>query len=330
MASRKDISRSERLVITNGVAPPPIRASRLHPYLRFPLLAIISLSLNVFLLSVSSNVLGLELGRVSRSLNEPWQPAAYLGWKVFELGVEWYLNYDDLDITSLTLLVQAPQLYLLLTYYTIPRSALALRLAIEVASVALPTKLLRPRSVIHNPNAPSAAVPNRILINSFQVMASCTVLAAGSYALAIYAASYFGLPTFIVQHFEVVTVANAHESTIFSLAILFIPVGWAAQMFLLTPSWGAQTKLGDAAASAFNPTTASLGETVKHNVWGWSKRTKALAKQTAVVLVMVYVNTVHKVSTLEGTDPIGAVGYAGIWVAANVLVAAMFEWVGKV
>jgi hypothetical protein len=32
--------------------------------------------------------------------------------------------------------------------------------------------------------------------------------------------------------------------------------------------------------------------------------------------------------TLIGTDVIGAVGYAGVWVAANAVVALWYAWVG--
>ena len=45
-------------------------------------------------LSIVADGLGYELGSVSRSRNEPWQVAAYLGWKVAELAVGWYGKYD--------------------------------------------------------------------------------------------------------------------------------------------------------------------------------------------------------------------------------------------
>ena len=65
-------------------------------------------------------------------------------------------------------------------------------------------------------------------------------------------------------------------------------------------------------------------------MWGWSKQTKALLTQTAVLAVMVAANTAVRVSALEGTDVVGAVGYAGVWVLAGFLSAVMFGWVGDV
>ena len=65
-------------------------------------------------------------------------------------------------------------------------------------------------------------------------------------------------------------------------------------------------------------------------MWGWSKQTKALLTQTAVLAVMVAANTAVRVSALEGTDVVGAVGYAGVWVLAGLLSAVMFGWVGDV
>lgn len=355
MAPRKEIARSEPAVITNGVAPPPIRASRLPRHLRFPLLIIISLSLNVAALSILADGLGYELGSISRSRNETWQVAAHLGWKVAELAVGWYGKYDgkfqsqilicfkyhirnysyiwwciDLDITWLTLLTHAPVLYLLQIFYFISPTTALTNLAIDLASVALPTKLLRPRSALHNPNAPKSAVPNRNIIHSFQVTLSTTLLGTAIYSVVLYTALKAGLVTFMVTHFDLPTVEPAHSVSLPQLVIALAPVGWAVRGFLLAPSLGAQTHIGDAKASAFNPATATFTETLRQNVWGWSKQTKVLLTQTAVLATMVAANTAVQVSALEGTDVVGAVGYAGVWVLAGLLSAVMFGWVGDV
>ena len=55
-----------------------------------------------------------------------------------------------------------------------------------------------------------------------------------------------------------------------------------------------------------------------------------LLTQTAVLATMVAANTAVQVSALEGTDVVGAVGYAGVWVLAGLLSAVMFGWVGDV
>ena len=146
----------------------------------------------------------------------------------------------------------------------------------------------------------------------------------------LYAALKAGLVTFMVTHFDLPTVEPAHSVSLPQLVIALAPMGWAVRGFLLAPSLGAQTRIGDAKASAFNPATATFTETLRQNVWGWSKQTKVLLTQTAVLAAMVAANTAVQVSALEGTDVVGAVGYAGVWVLAGLLSAVMFGWVGDV
>ncbi|KAF2502755.1 hypothetical protein BU16DRAFT_475141 [Lophium mytilinum] len=316
--------------IPNGITPPPIKTSRLPRALRFPLLVIISLSLSAFSYSAAYELLGYRLGSVARTLNDSWGPVAFLGARVAELYVGWYMRYDDLDIFSLSLLTQAPSLYLLNTFYAVPLPTLLVRLGVDALSVVLPTKLLRPRSALHNRRAPKAAVPNRDIIHSPTAVFTTAALGATAYGFTLYAALHSGLTTFMTTHFDPTTFEPAHAATLQLLIASMLPVGWAAQSFLFTQSFGAQTDLGDAAGSAFNPASATLAETVQHNVWGWSKRTKVLVTQTAVLAALTGSHTVRMAWSNEGTDLVGAAGYAGVWVLAELLAAAMFGWVGDV
>jgi len=313
----------------NGITPPPVRTSRLPRALRFPLLAIISLSLSAFSYSVAYEVLGYEFGSVSRTLDQPWAPAVFLIARVVELYVGWFMRYDDVDIISLSLLTQAPTLYLLHSFYLVSPSALLARFAVDSLSVVLPTKLLRPRSPIHNRHAPKAAVPNRDIIHSPREVLVTAALGATVYGFTLYVAFYSGLTSFMVSHFDLPSLEAAHSATLQYLILYMLPVGFAVQSFLFTQSLGAQTNLHDAADSAFNPATATLSETVQRNVWGWSKRTKVLVKQTLILTALTGSHTVRMSWTNEGTDIIGATGYAGVWVLAGLIAGGMFEWVGN-
>jgi hypothetical protein len=68
--------------------------SRLPNWLRFPLLVITSFSFSTVLLGLTSRFMRGELKAISRSLNEDWQVAAGLGWRVVELAVGWFGEYD--------------------------------------------------------------------------------------------------------------------------------------------------------------------------------------------------------------------------------------------
>lgn len=92
MVSRKEMARDD--AVPMATRPPPLPASKLPAPLRFPLLVILSLSSSFFLYTFFSGFMGNELAAVSRTVNENWQVASLLGWKILELGIGWYGNFD--------------------------------------------------------------------------------------------------------------------------------------------------------------------------------------------------------------------------------------------
>lgn len=95
MVSRKELAaRDGAAVVSVSSADTPAAASKLPAPLRFPLLAIISLSVHTFLYTFVAPLSDYELSNVSRTLNEAWQPAAFLGFKFLELAVGWYMRFD--------------------------------------------------------------------------------------------------------------------------------------------------------------------------------------------------------------------------------------------
>lgn len=200
-------------------------------------------------------------------------------------------------------------------------------MSIEVLSIALPTYLLRPRSLAHKANAP---LRNRFLLNSVQVQLSSALLSLGVYVVVLWA----GLRTeklneFLINYFDLETLELAHRETPLSIIGKTFVAAIAAREFLLNPSIAAQPPSGLATpAEQFDAATASLPQTVKQNFWRFDKRTKTLIQQTAILNMFVFANTVQRAMTLNGTELTGAAGYAGFWVFANTITALWYGWIG--
>ncbi|KAF2102166.1 hypothetical protein NA57DRAFT_73599 [Rhizodiscina lignyota] len=332
MVSRKEMLQRDSAVVPTNAGKPPIPASRLPALLRFPLLAFISLSIHTFLYEFVAPLSNYELSKVSRTLTEPWQPAAFLGFKILELAVGWYLKFDYIDLAALTILTHGPFFYFLTTFYQITWTTSATCLSVDVLALALPFQLLRPKAPAHNAAAPKSAVPNKDIINDVSIITLNIVLAAGIYAVTVYGSYSTWLPAFLASHFDGLrSFEIAHTTVLPSLIACAIPLGWSARTFLFDPSTAAQPNLGDIKKTAFNPETASLGETFVHNVWGWSFRTKVLLRRVGVLLAMQGANCwMRTFVTIDGAESAGAAGWAALWVAASAIVGIVYGWVGDV
>ncbi len=159
---------------------------------------------------------------------------------------------------------------------------------------------------------------------------SNSLLAIGVYITVIWAGLKSGaLNKFLVLSFDVTTFENAYSETPVSLMTKVFFAGLAAKEFLLNSSIAAEPPSGAATPTEeFDPATATLPQTVKQNVWNFSKRTRTLIQQTAILNAFVFVNAIQRCMTLNGTQFTGAAGYASVWVLANAVVALWYGWVG--
>lgn len=237
-----------------------------------------------------------------------------------------------IDLASLTILSHVPPLYLLTTFYGIRPTTLIASLIIDTISTYIPFRYLRPLSPTHNPEAPKGAVSNRSILNDLPVQLYTTLLAAGIYGVVVYSSFKTWLPVHLVLYFDgIKDISAAHDAALPFLILAFTPLGYAARAFLFTPATGAKRDLGDIRNLAFNPETATLAETIKYNVWGYSKRTRTLIKRTATLAAVTYIYTYLQVyGTVEGTEGYGAAGWACVWATAAALTGAIFWWVGDV
>lgn len=178
----------------------------------------------------------------------------------------------------------------------------------------------------------SVEVPNNEILTSTSIQIYTTILAGSIYAVILYTAYMSFLPVLLVTYFaNIPTIAPAHVATPISLFPLSAFLGLAARSFIFTPSMAAEPSVADAKKVAFNPATASLGEHVVYNVWGYSKRMKVVIKRTAALMLVTGVNTFAQTFfTIEGVEARGAAGFSSVWLAASGIAGAALGAVGAI
>ncbi|KAF8864194.1 hypothetical protein BDZ45DRAFT_669757 [Acephala macrosclerotiorum] len=309
-----------------------IRPSKIPRALRFPLVVVLSTVLSAFLYSFTADYTVASFAGVSRRY-EGWEDiGVVVASRALELGLGWFGNYDGYDLVALTLLSHGPPLYLLKTFYEVKPVAIILSLIIDSLTFYIPFRLLRPLSLAHSastsPN--SVTVPNNEIVTSLTIQAYTSILAACIYSVTLYTAYASYLPVYLVTYFsEIKTVAATHNSTPFTLFPITLLLGVAARSFIFTPAAASAPSTADAKLAAFNPASATLGETLWHNVWGFTTRTKIVIKRTATLMLIVGTTTfVQTFFTVKGVEAVGAVAYSGVWTLAAGITGAVLGLVG--
>lgn len=205
-------------------------------------------------------------------------------------------------------------------------------LTVDILSAYIPFSLLRTVSPTHRREAPKSAVSNRSIINDLSTRIYTSLLAAGIYSVVVFGSFSTWLPVYLVIHFDgIKDVSAAHSAALPFLILSFLPIGYAAREFLFTAATGAKPDAHDLKTAAFNPETATLLETIKHNVWGHSKRTRTLIKRTATLVLVSALHTwLQTYVAIEGAEGYGAAGWSGVWALAATITGAAYWWVGDV
>lgn len=334
-----------------STAPLPTRqTSTLPAQVRLPLVVLLNFSFSFLLSSVAAVLSGHELGTVSRKDPDLLQAFAFLLWRAIELGSAWYLGYDgilpprahfhhltftnlpDCDIASLVLLTRFPYYFLLATFYNLSLPTALLYLGIDVFSVQLPFSCLRNRLPAHSSKSTPSEIRNASIIHDTTIYILNILLASSVYAVIIYASFSKWVPVYLIGHSkDIPNLDNAHAVMLPALFVIFTPLGWASHTFLFSPSTAAGPSLTDRKKEKLDAAAATLWDTVKRNVWGWNKGTKVLLERTFVLTVMVGLTTWIRVwGTVEGAEPLGAAGWAGVWAASCALEGVVLGWVGEV
>ena len=239
----------------------------------------------------------------------------------------------DIDVASLTFLSHLPQLYFLYTFYGIQLVTVIGCLLIDCFSTFVPFWLFRERSPVHHSRtAPANAVNHDHIIKDQVGRVFTSTFASAVYALTVFGSFFFGLPVFLVTHFDGLRDISAVRQTLFPLLLLaFIPMGVAAREFLFTPSIGALPDAYSDRVALFRPESATLAETIEWNLWGYSVRSRVLIKRTVVLALITGLHTwLQSFVAIDGADIDGALGWSALWVFASTAVGAALWWNGNV
>ena len=237
-------------------------------------------------------------------------------------------------MAGLTLLANAPYHYLLHAFWGIEKLPVAIHMAIDIGTVALPFAPFRTRRAQSSTVAKS---PNQEVARDWQVDIVYTVFASTVYGLALFLGYQANLSVFMVTHFDQIqTFEKAHAASVMNLTPLFLGNGLASMYFLFLPSMEAASvpKMKVPQIGKFKPESATLRETIAYNFGfpesGWTPRASVLGRRSLVLLVSVFLNTIVRVfATVQGADIIGAMGYAGMWAFSNAAVAFTFGVMGQ-
>ena len=236
------------------------------------------------------------------------------------------------DLACLIFLTHVPYQFFLISFYKISPITAASCIAIDTTAICIPFLLLRDVSAFHQLHTPKGKAANRSIIDDFGVQTSTSLLAAGIYGVIVFGSFTTWLPSYLVTHFEGIRdVSSLYSSTFFYLCLIFVPTGFAARVFLFTPTMAAKPDEADMQLAKFNPESATLAETMAYNVWGHSKRTRTMIARTTILVVMGFVHTwLHTYGAVEGAEGFGAVGWASVWALAAAVTGTSLLVVGDV
>ncbi len=249
-----------------------------------------------------------------------------------------YISTDE-DLAALALLTNQPYYYLLYSFWSVELFPVIASLTIDIAAIAIPFALLRPLTHLHDLHV--AKSQNQRLAQDWQIILLTAGLAASVYAVTFSLFYYFDLGIFLITHFnDIPSLDTAHESSLTKMIALFSGSGIGAMLFLFRPTLAAagkpsliETKAKGRKPKKFNAETASLGETLAHNLGvdtQLSHRAEVLLKRAAVLIAFTVANTFIRIfGTIEGTDIVGSLGYAGLWATAHGIVALTYAWLGN-
>lgn len=288
------------------------RVSKIPQPLQFPLVVLLSFTTSSLLSSLLVPFFGNESLRRVTKTPSGWELGALLVWRIFELAVGWYGNYDRWDIAALGVLSQGPPLYLLGTFYDVNFGELSLSLILNILGTYIPFGLLRPLSSAHR--AGDELPPGKADVSSdYIIQAITTLLGASIYSVSLYGAYATYLPVNLVSYFPNLTsIVAAHTATPITLLPKALAFGIAAKTFIFTPATSLDTR-----SPPFNPVKATFAETFWYNVWGFSEATRMVLKRTAALAVITGGNTfLQTFVALEDVEFLGAVGYSAVWFGA--------------
>lgn len=89
--------------------PPQSLISKVPEFLLFPTLVVLSLTISSALYSVASVFTIGDLSSVSRSLDDWWEVAGLIGWRIVVLAFGWWGEYDSAQLRQLERIFSLPK-----------------------------------------------------------------------------------------------------------------------------------------------------------------------------------------------------------------------------
>lgn len=226
------------------------------------------------------------------------------------------------------------QTLLLSVFYGIRPLTAGAYLGIEVVSTFLPFLLLRRLSSAHSA---APGIVNREIIVDRGIQVLTSLHSSLIYSVVLFLASRTFLPNTFVLHFNgIPTIKPAADAVLFGFGTPLIQVlsllsGLAARTFIFTPLVTTPPTLEDQENFEFDPVSATLGQTVAWNLWGYTSRTKVSIIRTAVAMLFTAVATYMDTAlAINGVESYGAVVYASVWVISALVTGLSLRYVGSI
>ncbi|PHH71560.1 hypothetical protein CDD83_5144 [Cordyceps sp. RAO-2017] len=193
-------------------------------------------------------------------------------------------------------------------------------------AAAVPFYALRPLSSVHRP---SARVANRELVD-LPLQLYTTALSTGIYTVVVVLSLRFLLPRVLVVHFGgLPSLEPAYAASYAAVLPATALFGAAASAFVYAPFATTGRSDEDDEIARFDPAAATLRQTLRWNLWGYTARTKVVVRRTAAVMLVTGVNTYLACTrTMHGIEAPGAASYAAVWVFAALCTGLALGLVG--
>ncbi|KAK4245399.1 hypothetical protein C7999DRAFT_43066 [Corynascus novoguineensis] len=345
MARAKEAAAETANVIADGTAdavpradaavpPSPKHDARLPGSVRFVLAVVLSFALSSLGRSFVDHCSNNEIGSIAREGNTRKELSILAAWKLFGLALGWWCDYDGFDLAALALLSHGPVAFLISNFYGIRALTAGAYLAVDVASAFLPFLLLRRLSGAH---AAAPGVANREIVADRGIQVLTSLHSSLVYSVVLFLAGRYLLPNTLVLYFEgIPTIQPAADASFLGLGspmtqLLSLLSGLAARTFIFTPLVTTPGTAEDRKNAEFDPVSASLGQTVAWNLWGYTTRTKVSLIRTAVAILFTAVGTyLDTALVISGVEPYGAAVYAGVWVVAALVTGLSLRYVGSI
>lgn len=190
-------------------------------------------------------------------------------------------------------------------------------MAVDALSIALPFYLVLPlstndKAVARNFNRELFDIPMYLLT---------TLLSTAIYAVTLVLSLRFLMPRILVLHFNgIPSLEPAYSASYAAVLPTTVLFGLAASTFIFAPFAATGEDEEDVKIEEFDPVTASLGQTVRWNLWGYTAKAKVIIRRTASAATLTGISTyLACTKNLYGVEPIGAAAYASIWISSAIL-----------